>query len=120
MKASQSKRQEEGCGKWLTTKGKSKKVMGKKARHHQQNPKPHDTIRALRPICFTPNGCENQSRKMKQCTMSQFLEEKSSKLKVKEDKRNSNEETTSSSKDKVPVVLFLKNEIPSAPIEYGR
>ncbi|XP_028403137.1 uncharacterized protein LOC114525871 [Dendronephthya gigantea] len=111
MKASESKRQ--GCGKWLTTKSKSKKVITQHARYHQQHLKPG----AVRPTCITPNVCENQSRKMKQSTMSQFLEERPIKLKLKKDKKSSDEISLSSSKDKVPV-LFLKNEIPSAPIEY--
>jgi hypothetical protein len=99
--SSQSKRREEGCGKWLTKKGKSTVK--------QLHFKPCLT-RTLKPITF-----EGKTKcKMKQSTMSQFLVEKTTKVRKE---IISNDKSTS--RDKVTVVLPLKRGVSSADIKYG-
>ena len=102
MNASSSQnRRQEGCGKWLTKKGKST--------IKQLQCKPRLT-RTWKPVIFEG---KTKSCKMKQSTMSQFLVEETS-LKARKHEINANDRT------RVPVVLLpLKREVSSELTKYG-
>ena len=100
--SSQNKRRQEGCGKWLTKKGKST--------IKQLQCKPRLT-RTWKPVIFEG---KTKSCKMKQSTMSQFLVEETS-LKARKHEINANDRT----RDRVPVVLPLKRGVSSELTKYG-
>ena len=105
---SQSKRREKGCGKWLRKKGNS---MG----NTKQQLQIFESCLTIKhkPIIFEG---KNKSGKMKQSKMSQFLVEKTSK--IKKDKIISNHKinsiTTTREKDEVP-----RKRVSPERIKYG-
>ena len=106
MNETKAKGREEGCGKWLRKKGKSKGNTKQQLKVFESC-----VITTPKPIIFED---KQKSCKMKQSKMSQFLVGKTSKMKKDDKSDKLNQITTSREKGKLP-----RKQVSPEDVKYG-